>query len=259
MSENIIANWLNIPHVRPEKVDIRGESTVIELSRERGGFICSGCKKIIKNGYDCRKVYLRDLSCFEYNSYLALEKFRVNCPSCGIKVEELGFARVFSHCTKRFEDYVAKLCKILPISAVAELLELDWKTVKEIDKRYLAKKFSIPDYSCLKILAIDELSYKSGYRYLTIVLDIVRTRVIWVQEGRRKETLDKFFAEIGGTRAKEIMAIAIDMWDPYLASILKYAPGAKVVFDKFHVIAEYSKMLDKMRNTGLHLTLERRS
>ena len=90
------------------------------------------------------------------------------------------------------------------------------------------------------------------------VLDIVRTRVIWVQEGRRKETLDKFFAEIGGTRAKEIMAIAIDMWDPYLASISEYAPQAKVVFDKFHVIAEYSKMLDKMRNTGLPLTLERR-
>jgi len=238
MSENIIANWLNIPHVRPEKVDIRGESTVIELSRERSGFICSGCKKIIKNGYDCRKVYLRDLSCFEYNSYLALEKFRVNCPSCGIKVEELEFAsvtRVFSHCTKRFEDYVAKLCKILPISSVAELLELDWKTVKEIDKRYLAKKFSIPDYSCLKILAIDELSYKSGHRYLTIVLDIVRTRVIWVQEGRRKETLDRFFIEIGKARAKEIMAIAVDMWDPYLASILKHAPGAKVVFDKFPV------------------------
>jgi len=185
--------------------------------------------------YDSRRVYLRDLSCFEYHSYLSLEKFRVNCPRCGIRVEELSFARVFSRCTKRFEDYVAKLCEILPISSVAELLELDWKTVKEIDKRYLAKKFSSPDYSCLKILAIDELSYKSGHKYLTIVLDIVRTRVIWVGEGRGKETLDRFFAEIGGTRAKEIMAIAVDMWDPYLASILKHAPGAKVVFDKFPV------------------------
>jgi transposase len=121
---------------------------------------------------------------------------------------------------------------------VAELLDLDWKTVKEIDRRYLAKKFSIPDYSCLRILAIDEMSYRSGHRYLTIVLDIERTRVIWVGEGRRKETLDRFFIEIGGTRAKEIMAIAIDMWDPYLANILKYAPGAKVVFDKFPVNSE---------------------
>jgi transposase len=131
---------------------------------------------------------------------------------------------------------------------VAELLDLDWKTVKKIDKRYLTEKFSHPDYSSLKILAIDEVSYKSGHRYLTIVLDLERTKVVWVGEGRNKETLDKFFAEIGENRAKEIMAIAVDMWDPYLASISEHAPWAKVVFDKFHVIAEYSEMIDRVRN-----------
>lgn len=248
MSSNIIAHWLNLPQVYPQRIDIVGGSTVIYLVRKRGEFVCSGCRETVERGYDSRKQYLRDLSCFEYSTYLSLDKFRVDCPSCGVRVEELSFARVFSHCTKRFEDYVAKLCEILPVSQVAELLNLDWKTVKEIDKRYLTEKFSHPDYSSLKILAIDEVSYKSGHKYLTVVLDLEKTKVVWVGEGRSKETLDKFFSEIGEDKAKEIRAIATDMWDPYLASISEYAPWAKVVFDKFHVIAEYSRMIDRVRN-----------
>lgn len=248
MSMDIIAHWLNLSQVCPEKVEIVGKSTVIYLAREKGSFICSGCKEIVKSGYDSRRQPLRDLSCFEYNTYLFIEKFRVDCPRCGIKVEELKFARVFSHCTIRFEDYVAKLCRILPVSQVAELLNLDWKTVKEIDKKYLEEKFSNPDYSSLKILAIDEISYKSGHKYLTVVLDLEKTRVVWAGKGRSNQTLDKFFAEIGQDKAKEIEAIAVDMWDPYLKSISQAAPQAKVVFDKFHVIAEYSRMIDRVRN-----------
>ncbi|WP_258187143.1 transposase [Candidatus Hakubella thermalkaliphila] len=95
---------------------------------------------------------------------------------------------------------------------------------------------------------MDEVSYRSGHKYLTVVLDLEETKVVWGGEGRSKETLDKFFSEIGEERAKEIRAIATDMWDPYLASISEHAPWAKVVFDKFHVIAEYSKMIDRVRN-----------
>lgn len=256
MSNNIITQWLNLPQVYPQRIDIVGKNTIIYLARERDKLVCSGCGQTVERGYDSRRQYLRDLSCFEYSTYLFLEKFRVDCPSCGVRVEELSFARVFSHCTKRFEDYVAKLCEILPVSQVAELCNLDWKTVKEIDKRYLTEKFSHPCYSSLKILAIDEVSYKSGHKYLTVVLDLTRTKVVWVGEGRSKETLDKFFCEIGEDKARKISAIATDMWDPYLASISEYAPWAKVVFDKFHVITEYSRMIDRVRNKEYRVASE---
>jgi len=248
MSNDIITQLLNLPQVFVNKIDIVGNTTIIYLAREGSNFACSCCRQTVSQGYDCRTQYLRDLSCFAYNTYLCLDKFRIYCPSCGVRVEKLAFARVFSHHTTRFEDYVSKLCSILPVSHVAELTNLDWKTVKEIDKRYLEEKFSHPDYSSLKILAIDEISYKSGHKYLTVVLDLIKTKVVWVGQGRGKETLDKFFCEIGNDKAKQIEAIATDMWDPYLASICQHAPFAKVVFDKFHVIAEYSRMIDKVRN-----------
>jgi len=248
MSNDIITELLNLPQVSVSNIDIVGNTTIIYLTRENGKFVCSCCRQTVGQGYDSRTQYIRDLSCFKYNTYLCLDKFRIYCPCCGVKVEELKFARVFSHCTIRFEDYIAKLCSILPVSQVAELTSLDWKTVKEIDKRYLTEKFSCPDYSCLELLAIDEISYKSGHKYLTVVLDLRQTKVVWVGQGRRGETLDKFFCEIGEGNAKNICAIATDMWDPYIASIRQYAPQAKVVFDKFHVIAEYNRMIDRIRN-----------
>ena len=248
MSIDIITQWLNLPQVSVSNIDIAGNSTIIYLKREGSNFVCSCCKQTVGQGYDSRTQYIRDLSCFEYSTYLCLDKFRIYCPCCGVKVEELGFARVFSHCTIRFEDYIAKLCSILPVSQVAELTGLDWKTVKEIDKRYLSQKFSNPDYSNLSLLAIDEISYKCRHKYLTVVLDLAKTRVVWVGEGRSKETLDRFFCEIGESNAKNICAIATDMWDPYIASISQNAAQAKIVFDKFHVIAEYNRMMDRIRN-----------
>lgn len=40
----------------------------------------------------------------------------------------------------------------------------------------------------------------------------------------------------------------MDMWGPYLASIRKYTPQIKEVFDKFHVLNSYSRVIDKVRN-----------
>lgn len=67
---------------------------------------------------------------------------------------------------------------------------------------------------------------------------------------RAKEILDQFFKELGPERSKQIEAVACDMWHPYIASSKKHAYSAKILFDKFHVIKNYSKMIDKVRNIG---------
>jgi len=126
-------------------------------------------------------------------------------------------------------------------------LGMDWKTVKEIDKRALQRTFTNPDYTGLRVLSIDEIAYKKRHKYLTLVLDLERTRVVWVGKGRGKTTLQAFFDEIGEEVAHAIVSIAIDMWDPYIAAIQARAPQAAIVFDKFHVIRNYSKVVDRVR------------
>lgn len=165
-----------------------------------------------------------------------------------MRVEDLGFAALYSRHTRRFEDLVARLCEYLPVENVA------WKTVKEIDKRALQRAFAEPDYYGLRLLAIDEISYKKRHKYLT--LDLEQTRVVWVGKGRRQATLEAFFDEIGEETAHGVEAIAtpakalvpgVDMWAPYIAAIEDRAPQDAIVFDKFHVIRNYSKVIDRVR------------
>ncbi|PIV64298.1 MAG: ISL3 family transposase [bacterium (Candidatus Ratteibacteria) CG01_land_8_20_14_3_00_40_19] len=249
MPDNIIADWLNLPSVKFNKVEIYGVSTEIYLGRDRSlGFTCSGCGQKSFWSWDHYEARIRDLSVFEYKTYLLLDKHRTNCPACGVKIEKLDFADPYSRCTIRFEELVARLCRITSVKQVANLLDLDWKTVKGIDKKYLEKQFAIPDYDGLRLLAVDEIASHKGHNYFTVVMDLERTRVVWVGKSRAKETLDQFFKELGKERSKKIEAVATDMWDPYITSIKEHAPSAKIVFDKFHVIKNYSRVIDKIRN-----------
>lgn len=244
----IIAQWLNLPKVEIIQVRTEGDATEIALEPTEGPASCSCCGKEVSTIYDSRTRRLRDLSVFQLTTYLLVSRRRVLCPSCGVKVEELKWAQPYQRCTTRFAEYVAKLCEFLPVKQVAELLGLDWKTVKEIDRQALKRRFGQPDYADLRLLAVDEVSYKKHHKYLTVVLDLEKTRVVWVGQDRSKETLDRFFEEIGQERAEKIVAMAIDMWDPFLASIKEHAPQAAVVFDKFHVIAQYGRIIDRIRN-----------
>jgi transposase len=82
---------------------------------------------------------------------------------------------------------------------------------------------------------------------LTLVLDLERTHVVWVGIGRKQATFEAFFDEIGDEIARRIEAVALDMWDPYLAAPKARAPQAEPVFDKFHVIRNDSKVIDEVR------------
>lgn len=249
MPANIITEWLNLPSVQINRVETYGASTEVHLDREAPiGFTCSGCGQKSFWSWDHYEARIRDLSVFEFKTYLVIDKYRTNCPICGVKIEKLDFVDPYSRCTNRFEELVARLCRISSLKQVSDLLDLNWKTVKGIDKKYLEKQFAIPDYDDLRLLAVDEIASHKGHNYFTVVMDLERTRVVWVGKGRAKETLDQFFKELGKERCKKIKAIACDMWDPYIASIKEHLPSAKIVFDKFHVIKNYSVVINKIRN-----------
>lgn len=249
MPNTIITEWLNLPSVKFDRAVTHWDCTEIHLERDHfSGYTCSGCGQMSFWSWDCREARIRDLSVFEFKTYLVIDKHRTNCPTCGVKIEKLDFADIYSRCTTRFEELVARLCRITSLKQVAELLDLDWKTVKDIDKRYLEKQFAVPDYNGLRLLAVDEIAAHKGHKYFTVVMDLERTRVVWVGKDRTQKTLTKFFKELGRKRTKKIEAVACDMWDPYIASIKDNAPGAEIVFDKFHVIKNYSRVIDKVRN-----------
>jgi transposase len=137
---------------------------------------------------------------------------------------------------------------MLTVKEVADHLGLNWKTIRRIDKHFLETQYGKIDTSGVRILAVDEIAIRKGHRYLTVVLDYERGRVIWVGKHRRAKTLSRFFNKMPNRDRKTLEAVVMDMWDPYIKAIQKKVPHVKIVFDLFHVVAQFSRVIDKVRN-----------
>jgi len=139
----------------------------------------------------------------------------------------------------------------MTIQDTAHHLGVSWDVVKEIQKRYLQRRFSRPKLGKLKEIAIDEISIGKRHRYLTVVLDLKSGAVVFVGDGKGADALDPFWKRLRYAKGK-IKAVSIDMSPAYISAILKNLPDAKIVFDHFHVIKLFNDKLSELRRQLYH-------
>ena len=219
----------------------------IFLNHTRQTSICPECGircRLLSEYYPRR---IRDLDISMKKCYIEFNEHRILC-SCGFHGNEMiHFVRPYSRHSIRFEEHVANLCRMMPLTDVRDLLSINWKTAKEIDSHYMKQNIIPLEELIPTLIGVDEIAYEKGHKYLTVVRDFGLGKVIWVGIGRKKETLDQFFKELGGVKRFLINLVVIDMWDAYISSIKKNGPDAVIIFDKFHVIKKVNEALDKIR------------
>lgn len=159
----------------------------------------------------------------------------------------MPWARRWERVTQALAQAVALLAKRLSFKEVAQSFGLDWKVVASVVKRVVEEGLKLRKIQTLHLLGIDEVSRKKGHRYLTLVYDPKRGKLLWVGVDRKQETIDEFFRWLGKRRARTLQAICLDMWAPYLASVQDHAPQATLVFDRFHVVQHLNRALDEVR------------
>lgn len=179
--------------------------------------------------------------------YLDLDVQRVACRRCDvIRQVDLGFADPRFSYTKAFERYVLELSKHMTILDVARHLHVSWDVIKDIQKRYLKKKFSRPVLKDLRYLAIDEIAVRKGHHYVTVALDLESGAVIFVGDGKGADALEPFWKRLCHSPA-HVEAVAIDMSPAYMGAVLDHLPGATIVFDHFHVVKLFNDKLSDLR------------
>ena len=172
---------------------------------------------------------------------------RLECNGCGlIRQEHLSFADERRTYTHAFERYVLELSKRMTIKDVAIYAQTSWDIVKDIQKRYLHRKFNKPRLKSLKYIAIDEINIGQGYKFLTIVMDLEEGVIVYVGDGKSAESLDPFWRRLRRYK-KRIRAVAMDMSAAYIAAVQKNLPHADIVFDHFHVVKLFNEKLTKLR------------
>lgn len=220
---------------------------MIEITRREKHYQCP-CGKVSSIYYDGDYRQVRDLPFGEWDLYLVFFQVRVNCQNCGVKTEQLDWVDRTQRHPKRFAAFVARLCKMASCQAVSEWVNEDWKTVKRFDKQALTHKWKEPNLAGLRVLAVDEIALKKGHQYATVILDVETKRVVWMVEGRTEESLESFYQLLGPERCKKIKAVAMDMWKPFMNATQEYCPQAEIVFDPFHILSNYSKVINQVRN-----------
>lgn len=220
---------------------------VLWLAQRHQGWCCTGCGRQLDVYHSKRWVRLRDLSISKHKVSLMLYRYQVLCPKCGISPAVLRIARPYARCTRRFEHWLFRLTKEMTIKGVSEFADVDWGMVKDAEIRYIRGLLRKRNLDGIILLGIDEISEKKGHRYLTLVTDILKRRVIWVGRGRDRAVLKKFFRWFGKKRTRRIRCVVIDMHDPYEQEIRKQCPRAALIYDHFHVIKPLSIAIDNIR------------
>jgi transposase len=185
--------------------------------------------------------------------FLEVEVRRVWCWNCdAVKQEKLAWLANNPFYTKRFAFMVGRRCRAATITDVAKELDLDWRTVKNLEKQYMEEQLRRVGTPAPKVIGIDELSLRKGHTYRIVVSDLLRGRPIWFGGTDRSEkSMDLFFPWLGPKKSKGIRLAVMDMWKAFRQSTLKEenAPQAAILYDKFHVVRHLGEALDKVRKS----------
>ena len=176
--------------------------------------ICGGCGATLRTFYDRRKRQVRDLSAGGRRVYLEFELRRVDCPACGaVKQERLDFLSSNSKFTKRLALVIGDLCRTMSTKDVAKRMQMDWHTVKELDKDYMREQVKKAGLPTPEVIGIDEISIGKRHVYRIVVSDLEKHRAIWFGGvDRSEQSLDRFFAFLGPKQALKIRLAVMDMW-----------------------------------------------
>jgi transposase len=209
---------------------------------------CGECGKRAP-GYDrARTRRWRSLNLGRLRLVLEYTPRRVRCPRCaGVRVERVPWAEHGSGFTDDFEEMVAYLAQVTDKTQVTKLMGIAWDTVGAIVRRVVDRKRDPDVLEGLRCIGVDEFSYRRFHRYVTVVVDHDRGRVVWAARGRDSSTLSAFFEELGEERCAELECVTIDLAAGFIKAVQEHAPQAQVVFDRFHVQRLASDALDEVR------------
>ncbi len=173
---------------------------------------------------------------------------RVSCPAHGVTVVQVPWARHGAGHTVDFDETVAWLATQSSKTAVTQLMRVAWRTVGSIVARVSADIDTRVDrLAGLRRIGIDEISYKRGHRYLTVVVDHDTGALVWAAPGRDEATLHRFFEALGAERAAQITHVTADAADWIATVVAERCPNAVRCADAFHVVAWATDALDEVR------------
>jgi transposase len=273
---------LDLPGVWVRSVLFEPDRVVVTVALRRRRLVCPRCSystrhRESRQHHDSVWRHL-DLGVWRLEVHARLRRLR--CPEHDALVEGVPFARCGARFTRDFENLVAWLATKSDRTAICRLVRIDWQTVGRIIERVGDELVPEDRLGDLFEVSIDEVAWRKGHRYLTLVGDHRRRCMVWGCEGKGQAAADRFFAALDpgegaeepadaesseirakahhdspvqpgrpeiGERAGQLRAVSMDMGEGYAKSVRRHAPQAVICIDNYHVVQLATKALDEVR------------
>jgi transposase len=211
--------------------------------------ICGGCGKK-RPGYDtldARRFAFVPL--WGMPVFLIYAMRRVDCPGCGVVAEMVPWSAGKSPTTHALAWFLASWAKVLSWKETARRFRTSWDTVFRCVQHAVRWGLAHRNLDGIRAIGVDELAWKKGHKYLTLVYQIDHgcRRLLHIARNRTTESFHSFFDMLGEERSRQIAFVASDMWKAFLNVVRKRCGSALHVLDRFHVVQLMNKAVDETR------------
>lgn len=174
---------------------------------------------------------------------------RVDCPRCGVRVEVVPWSDSKSPNTNTFQWFLARWARLLSWCDVAKMFRTSWESVYRSVAMAVEWGLQHRDLGGIQAIGVDEIKWRRGHKYLTLVyqIDEGSKRLLWVGRDRTVKSFLGFFRMLGKERSLGLRFVCSDMWKPYLKVIARKAKAAIHVLDRFHIMSTMNKAIDEIR------------
>lgn len=190
----------------------------------------------------------RHLNTCEFETWVVADVPRVKLSSGEVITVKVPWAERLGRFTCAMESFLIAALKHCPsVFRAASLTGVTRDQAEGVMRRAVARGLMRREPEELELLGIDEKAFGRRHRYASVLIDLVKGRVIDVVEGRREESATKLLGELPEPAVMSIQAVAMDMWPPYINAVEKLLPEAAIVFDRFHIKKHLNEAIDQIR------------
>lgn len=230
-------------------LEVTGQRVDVWASHpEDASWECPQCSKKLPLYDHAEERAWRHLDSCQFQTHLHARIPRVECGAHGVVQVMVPWAEPRSRFTLLFERFAIDVLRQCDVTGATRILRISWDEAWGLMERAVQRGRQRKARRVVRRIGVDEKAAAKGHRYLTLVCDLDKGTVEHVGEERKQATLDGYYAGLS-TKQLNGIAVAMDMWEPYIQATLARVPDAakKIVFDRFHVMGHVGKAVDTVR------------
>ena len=198
--------------------------------------------------YDTVDKTWRHLNFFEHECYLHARVPRVKHQG-GIKQVKMPWEGLSNGFTLLFEALLLQLCLGMTVYKASKVVSVSDDKLWRMLEKYIMEALRQADYSDVTAVGIDETSQRKHHDYITLFVDMMQRKTLFISDGKGNETVEEFVVmlEQQGGKAENIAQVSCDMSPAFIKGVRENLPNAEITFDKFHVMKIINEAVDKVR------------